>query len=84
MQPGEAVKQEIEMTTRAYANGWTDEYDRQMAAGQDVDNNACIAAGRAAEQAQRDTGIEPVEMDTRNRQQYMSINPNTYGESVWL
>lgn len=48
-------------------------------------SNACDAAGLAAEQAQRDTnGIEPLEMDTRNKRQYMSIHPATYGESVWL
>ena len=71
--------------TWEYSNAWDAEYARQLAAGLDIDTAAYDAAGRAAEQAQRDcNGIEPLEMDTRQKRQYMSIRPNTYGESVWL
>lgn len=71
--------------TREFASASAAEYARQLAAGLDIDQDAIDAAGRAAEQAQRDyNGIEPLEMDAGNKRQYMSIHPNTYGESVWL
>lgn len=71
--------------TREFNAGSAAEYARQLAAGLDIDQDAINAAGRAAEQAQRDAGIvEPLEIDSRRKRQYMSIHPATYGESVWL
>ena len=70
--------------TYEYSAGSAAEYARQMAAGLAIDMNACDAAGRAAEQAQRDSGtVEPLEIDSRNKRQFMSIHQNNYGDSVW-